>query len=321
MKTLGSVWLLMLFPLLLVAHPASAASPERDIVAILSATSLPDGQSLPGLLTGLRLMNGMRDALELVRGEVPKAAAPGLESIVAELRQLQAGVGPHPQLPASYRRGGELWLPVRAGTLQVRLDALGLLPRPRPGQAGGRVGNLPARAQRIVWLPVGRTIQLLAQARHWLPIETGGRERAQRLLAAALGSPQSSIVLEDRSLLLAYYDLQSALAAAPDGSPAVRDRLRRAAEALADDAGTADLADRLQAQADRLTPDLRGLQDLALALRKRIALAAGPNTGTGWSQPVIRSERCVRGHRFSTESVVLRCSTSSGAVTPIGRSA
>lgn len=104
------------------------------------------------------------------------------------------------------------------------------------------------------------------QARHWLSIDTGGRERAQRLLAAALGLPQSGIVLEDRSLILACYDVESALAAVPDWNPAVRDRLRRAAEALADDAGTADLADRLQAQADRLAPDLRGLQDLALAL-------------------------------------------------------
>jgi hypothetical protein len=36
-----------------------------------------------------------------------------------------------------------------------------------------------------------------------------------------------------------------------------------------------DPADRLQAQADRLTPDPRRLQDLAL--RKQIVLAAGPH--------------------------------------------
>ena len=35
------------------------------------------------------------------------------------------------------------------------------------------------------------------------------------------------------------------------------------------------LAHPLQAQADRLTPDLRGLQNLALVLRKQIVLAAG----------------------------------------------
>jgi hypothetical protein len=66
------------------------------------------------------------------------------------------------------------------------------------------------------------------------------------------------------------------LAAVPDWTPAVRDGLRHAAEALADDHDAAELAGRVEVQADRLTPDLRELQDLALALRKQIAVAAGP---------------------------------------------
>jgi len=276
MKTTSSALVPLLVPLLFVVQPTLAASPERDIVEIVSAGPLSDGQSMPGLLTGQRLMDGLRGAEELVRGDVPEAAAPGLDAIIGELRQLQSGGGPDPQPPASYWSGGELWLPVRAETLQVLIDAPVLLPRPRPGQKGGQVGNLPARAQRIFWLPVGRTIELVLEARHWLPIEMGGRERAQRLLTAAIGPPQSSIVLEDRPLILAYYDVESALAVVPDWTPAVRDRLRRAAEALANDPGTAGLAGRVQAQADRLTPDLRALQDLALALRKQIAVAVEP---------------------------------------------
>jgi hypothetical protein len=48
-------------------------------------------------------------------------------------------------------------------------------------------------------------------------------------------------------------------------------------ESLDDEPEVADLSNRLQAQADRLTPDLHRLQDLALALRKQIVLAAGPH--------------------------------------------
>lgn len=281
MKTTRSALVPLLVPLLFVVQPTSAASPERDIVEIVSAAPLSDGQSVPGLLTGQRFMDGLRDAEELVRGDVPEAAAPGLEAIIGELRQLQSGGGPDPQLPPSYWSDGELWLPVRAETLHVLLDAPVLLPRPRPGQKGGQVGNLPARAQRIFWLPVGRTIELVVQARHWLPIEREGRERAQVLLTAAIGLQQPSVVLKDRPLILAYYDVESALAAVPDWSPAVRDRLRRAAETLAGDHDAAELAGRVQAQADRLTPDLRALQDLALALRKQIAVAAGPTQSGG----------------------------------------
>jgi hypothetical protein len=47
-------------------------------------------------------------------------------------------------------------------------------------------------------------------------------------------------------------------------------------ESLDDEPALADLPDRLQAQANRLTPDPRRLQDLALALRKQIVLSAGP---------------------------------------------
>jgi hypothetical protein len=264
-----------------------AMSPERDIVTVVSATPVPDSGMVPGLLAGQRITNDLRGALELVRGGVPEAASPGLESLLARLRRLLAGDGPAASLPASYRSNGELWLPVQAQSLQVRLDAPDLLPRPRPGHAGGKIGNLPARARRIDWLPVGRTIRLVAAARHGLHTGKPGRERAQRLLAAALRLPHSDLTLEHGTLISAYYDVENALAVAPRWDRAIRDRLRRAAEDLDDKDADSGLAQRLQAQADRLTPDFRQLQDLAVAMRKQIVLTAGPRCGptspTTWS--------------------------------------
>jgi hypothetical protein len=218
-------------------------------------------------------MDGLRGALELVLGGVLKAASPGLESLVDELRHLQAGDGPAPPLPAAYRSDGELWLPVGVQLLRVRLDAPDLLPRPRPEQAGGDVGNLPAKARRIERLPVGLTVQRVERVLHF--VNTGGQEQAQQLLEAVLRETQSSLVLEHRPLILAYYEVESALAAAPPWDDALRGRLREAAEALDGEAGATDLADRLQAQADRLVPYRQGLQDLAVALRDRIVLEAG----------------------------------------------
>jgi len=277
MRTIHWAWLLLFAPLLLAAQPVPPESPEQDVVAILSATPLSDTESVPGLLSGQSIMDGLRGALELVRGGVPKAASPGLETLLDELQQLQAGDGLASPLPASYHSGGELWLPVHAELLQVGLDAPDLLPRPRPEQAGGQVDNLPAMARRIERLPVGLTAQRVERVLHL--VNTGGQEQARQLLKAALRGTESSLVLEHRSLILAYYGVEAALAAAPRWDDPIRDRLRQAAEALHGEAGAAKISDRLQAQADRLTLDLRGLQDLALALRKQIVLTAG-------SQPV-----------------------------------
>jgi hypothetical protein len=83
------------------------------------------------------------------------------------------------------------------------------------------------------------------------------------------------LALEHRPLILAYYRVEGALTAAPRWDQAIRDSLRRAAEGLASETGVADLADSLQTQADRLTPDQRGLQDLAMKLRNRIVREAG----------------------------------------------
>jgi hypothetical protein len=273
MRTIRWAWPPLFVPLLLAAQPMPPMSPERDIVAIVSAIPLSDTETMPGLLAGQRIMDHLQGALELVRGGVPEAASPGLTTLGAELHQLQDGDGPAPSLPPSYRSDGELWLPVRAESVRVRLDAPDLLPRPRPGQAGGEVGNLPAKARRVVRLPVGLTVQRVERARHL--VNTGGQEQAQQLLEAVLRETQSSLVLEHRPLILAYYGVESALAAAPRWDDALRGRLREAAEALHGKAGAADLTDRLQAQADRLTPDQHGLQDLAMALRDRIVLEAG----------------------------------------------
>ena len=95
----------------------------------------------------------------------------------------------------------------------------------------------------------------------------------------ALRGVESSLILEHRPLILAYYRAEATLAAAPTWDDAARARLQRAAESLNSEPGAADLAARLLTQADRPTPDQHELQELALSLRKRIILTAGDSSG------------------------------------------
>jgi hypothetical protein len=123
MKAIRWAWLLHLIPPLLAARPAVPPSPDQDIVEVVSATPPSDSESVPGLLARQRMKDGLQGALELVRGSVPKAASPELETLLDEPRRLKAGDGSAEPLPASYRNDGELWLPVRAQSLRVRPDA------------------------------------------------------------------------------------------------------------------------------------------------------------------------------------------------------
>jgi hypothetical protein len=279
MKPLRSAWLSLFVPSLLMAQPAAPDSPEADIVATLSTEPLPDAEAVPGLLAGQRIMDQLRSVLELVRGGVPDAARPDIEQLDRELRRLQEGEGATSPLPDSYRSDDELWLPVKVQLLQVQLDAPDLVPRPEPGHTGGKVGNLPAKARRTEWLPVSLTAQRVGEVLSLLSSGKEGQERAQQELEAALKELHTSLVLENRRLISAYYAVEAALAAVPSWDDPIREQLREAAEGLAE-AGSTKLADRLQTQADRLTPDLRELQALALTLRRQIDQDAGPHTGT-----------------------------------------
>jgi len=280
MTRLQWAWFPLLLWLITVLPIASAAAPEQDIVAVESSAPLDRPDTLPGLITGQRLFGALRDAMNLLHGRVPAAVRSEVQSLIKELNRLQRGEGPDSPLPTSYQTGNELWLPVRAEQLRVRLDAPDLRLRPEPRDSGGRVGNLPARAQRITWLPVGRTVRRLEQFQSLLNAGQSDRVRTQRLLESALQGVRTRVELQDRPLILAYYQVEAALAAAPRWSPALRSRLRHAAESLDEQTRRTGLADRMQAEADRLTPDVRSLQRLALTLRKRIAKAVHVNGGS-----------------------------------------
>ena len=67
-------------------------------MAIVSATPLSDSEEVPGLLAGQRILDGLRGALELVRGGVLEAASPGLEMLVDEMRRrIVLAAGPDPE--------------------------------------------------------------------------------------------------------------------------------------------------------------------------------------------------------------------------------
>jgi hypothetical protein len=264
----------------LAAQPTAIGPPERDIVAVESVEPLSSADQLPGMLAGQRIMRALGDGLSLVRGGVSADARPGLDELARELHQLQSGKDLEGPLPASYWAQGQLWIPVRAESMRARLDAPDIRQRPQARGTGGRVGNLPVRARRIAWLPVARSARLVHRALPLLSTGEFGRDRAQQLLEAALHGVRTRVELENRPLILAYYSVERALAAAPRWDERVRRRLRRDAEALARQPELADLADRTQAQADRLTPDLRAVEELALALRKRIVSDAGAGPGS-----------------------------------------
>ena len=274
---------LALLILLLSGRSAFADPLERDIVGIESAETQIDTASLPGLVSGESIMYALQDALELVRSGIPRAAAPGLNRLDRELRQLLAGASPDSPLPGRYRRGDELWLPIKAQALRVWLDAPDLLMRRTPRQAQDHDNNLPALAQRTRWLPLRRTAGLIESS---LPlVAIGERSRSLRLLREAVRGVRSRMAFEQAQQIHAYYALEAALAKLPHWNEGLRSRLRHAAEQLSGDNKFSDLGTRLRAQADSITPDFRELQGLALDLRRRLISVGGKPQKKTQEQP------------------------------------
>jgi hypothetical protein len=271
---MAGVWLVL--GLLSAAPAVAALAPERDIVTVVAAQPVAGVDSAPGLLTGERVMDVLSESLEMVRDGVPEAARAGLEALARDLRALAAGQAPKAGIPPADWSTGHPWVPVRVEDLRVQLDAPDLLPDPQAGGEGGRVGDLPARARRTVWLPVAGTAQRVGQALALLGAGQSERSPAQRLLEAALQQVQTRVVLADRPLIIAYYQVEAALGALGHWDEAVRASLRQAAALLQDEAHRGDLADRLQAESDRMAPDAGNLQYLAERLREQIMQDAGP---------------------------------------------
>lgn len=261
----------------LVAGPVSAApEPEQDIVSVVTVQPAADVDSTPGLLTGERVMDALREALEIVRDGVPEAARAGLAALARDLRALAMGQATEDGLPPADWSTGQPWVPVRVEDLQVELDAPNLLPDPQAGGEGGRVGNLPARARRTVWLPVTGTLERVDQVLALLGAGETERRRAGQLLEDALQLGETRIVLADRPMIVAYYRVEAALGTLGKWDEAVRAGLRQAAASLRDEAHRGDLADRLQAESDRVEPDANGLRELAERLREQIVRDAAP---------------------------------------------
>jgi hypothetical protein len=262
---------------LLLGITVARAGPKDDIVAVEPGAHLP-GNDVAGLLVGGEILDGLGVVRDEIQAGVPEVAREELRSLARRINRLDAGEG---RLPDSYRAGGDLWLPVRAVSVRILLDAPNLLPRPREKAAGGKVGNLTAGGDRIDWLPLLRTRTLLQQAQQHLGADQGAGEALARI-NAALDGVEQTVRFDQPALLRAYYAVQHALAAPRPWPQSVRAQLRDAARDLYQAYGRGGLADQVQAVADQLDPDTGTLLDTARSLRERInsgGREAGTETG------------------------------------------
>ena len=276
MRIKPTLWLLLSITLCSTGQNLLAYPLEQDIVKINPASEVFPNDRLPGLVTGQRIWITLNDALDVVRDGVPKAAEPELVEIDREIRDLAAGRSPDLSLPAGYRVHGETWLPVKAEILNVYLDAPDLRMRAEKSDADNDngLGNLPAQAQRVVWLPLIATANKIEATLPLLAAGNAAHGRAQSLLEDAVQGIQHRLDLLDKPLITAYYTVESIMAKIPNWDPSFSTRLRHAAVSLSKNPQLEKIAGELQQLGEQSRPDYLKLQAMALKLRRLITAKA-----------------------------------------------
>ena len=234
----------------------------------------PEGQGvavqaddLPGLDQGAALFDRLRVAQVVLASGVAKEAAHELDWLIGRINALlMRGMV---AWPASYQRGGELWVPVDVQAVQVRLDVPETLPRPDRAGRRERPEDLRVEARRVDWLPLEPTRALLVEARQGIPGEGDVPAASQERLAQALAGIRQTVRLRD-PMVGAYRAAKAVLAGGATWQGEGRDDLRQAADELfgadATDPAARELADLAQGAA----PDVGRLAVVAGQLRRRI---------------------------------------------------
>lgn len=268
--------------LLLTSSVAAAASAEEGLAPPGSPEA--EGQAatadsdVPGLDEGAAVFERLRVTQEILASGSAKEAAQQLDSLIRRIDTLlmRGAI----VLPTSYLSAGELWVPVKADTVQIRLDVPEILPRPnREGRREAAEERL-VDALRVDWLPLGRTRTLLTDAAQGVSAQAAVAPQSRERLAEALAGIRQTTRLKD-PVMEAYRAVKIVLAGGESWQDQGRDELRQAADALSA-ADPADPAARELANlAETAAPDVGRLAVTAAQLRGRIAARQSAETSPG----------------------------------------
>jgi hypothetical protein len=241
---------------------ARAGSPEAE------AAAAPDDSEIPGIDEGAALLDRLRLAQKVLGSGVSKEAEQALDSLIRRIDTvLMRGAV---VLPASYQLAGELWVPVQADRVRVRLEFPEILPRAHPEARRDRMEEPLVVALRIDWLPLERTRTLLTNALQGVRSQGNIPPASLERVAEALAGIRQTTRLQD-PVMEAYRAVKAVLASGETWQDAARDDLRQAADGLSA-ADAADPAAReLGNLAEAAAPDVGRLVIVAAQLRARIA--------------------------------------------------
>ena len=263
---------------LLLTCDVSAAALAADGVAppgapTVEASAALAGSDVPGIDEGAAVLDRLRVIQEILGSGVSKAAKQELEWLIGRIDALlmRGSV----VWPASYQSDGELWVPVKADIVQVRVDIPEILPR--PNREGRREGSEEALVEerRIDWLPLERTRTLLMDALHGVVGQGDVPSESRERLAEALGGIRQTIRLKD-PVMEAYRAVKTVLAGGEAWQRDGRDDLRQAADGLSAADAADPVARELGNLAEAAAPDVGRLAVVGGQLRGRIA--ARPTT-------------------------------------------
>jgi hypothetical protein len=228
----------------------------------------PADSDVPGIDEGAAVLDRLRVTQEILAAGVSKEAEQALDSLIRQINTLlmRGAV----VFPASYQFAGELWVPVKADTVQVPLEVPELLPRPdREGRRESAKERL-VEALRIDWLPLERTRTTLTAALQGVGDQGDIPPESRERLAEALAGIRQTTRLKD-PVMEAYRAVKTVLATSDAWQDSGRDELRQAADGLSAAAPDDPTARELESLAEAAAPDVGRLALVAAQLRERIA--------------------------------------------------
>jgi len=265
--------------LLLMCGVSATAAAEQEVGMLGSPAAQEQAvtadANVPGLDEGAAVLDRLRVTEEILASGVAKEAEQALDSLIRQVNTLlmRGAV----VFPASYQFAGELWVPAKADTVQVRVEVPEILPRPDREGRRERAEERLVEALRVDWLPLERTGALLTDALQGVRGQGGVPPRSRERLAEALAGIRQTTRLKD-PVMEAYRAVRTVLASSGTWQDGGRDGLRQAADGLSAADPDDPAARELESLAEAATPDVGRLALAAAQLRGRIAARQSPES-------------------------------------------